>query len=251
MTASDENRPPALVWHRERQVPRRQVMSVERIVEAALRIADAEGLDAVSMRRVATELNSGTTSLYRHVASRDELLDLMIDSVQGDPLPELSGDWRADLAGIARRLRTVLLRHPWIGAVQASRPALGPNALRQMDYVLTAATSLTPDITVASNVMSLVMCYVFGAVSVELAEQEAQRRTGLTQEQWRAGVGPYLREVIASGAYPQFARRIIEADDLGPDQQFEFGLDCLLDGVAARVTRPTAPRGPARSRTRR
>jgi AcrR family transcriptional regulator len=251
VTASDENRPPALVWHRERQVPRRQVMSVERIVEAALRIADAEGLDAVSMRRVATELNSGTTSLYRHVASRDELLDLMIDSVQGDPLPELSGDWRADLAGIARRLRTVLLRHPWIGAVQASRPALGPNALRQMDYVLTAATSLTPDITVASNVMSLVMCYVFGAVSVELAEQEAQRRTGLTQEQWRAGVGPYLREVIASGAYPQFARRIIEADDLGPDQQFEFGLDCLLDGVAARVTRPTAPRGPARSRTRR
>jgi AcrR family transcriptional regulator len=251
VSASDENRPPALVWHRERQVPRRQVMSVERIVEAALRIADAEGLDAVSMRRVATELNSGTTSLYRHVASRDELLDLMIDSVQGDPLPELSGDWRADLAGIARRLRTVLLRHPWIGAVQASRPALGPNALRQMDYVLTAATSLTPDITVASNVMSLVMCYVFGAVSVELAEQEAQRRTGLTQEQWRAGVGPYLREVIASGAYPQFARRIIEADDLGPDQQFEFGLDCLLDGVAARVTRSAAPRGPARSRTRR
>jgi AcrR family transcriptional regulator len=251
VTASDENSARTLVWHRERQAPRRQVMSVERIVSAALRIADAESLDAVSMRRIATELNSGTTSLYRHVASRDELLDLMIDSVQGDPLPELSGDWRADLAGIARRLRTVLLRHPWIGAVQASRPALGPKALRQMDYALTAATSLTPDITVASNVISLVMCYVFGAVSVELAEQEAQRRTGLTQEQWRASVGPYLREVIASGTYPQFARRVIEADDLDPDQQFEFGLDCLLDGVAARVTGSAAPPGPARSRRRR
>jgi len=116
-----------------------------------------------------------------------------------------------------------------------ARPALGPNALRQMDSALAAAGQLTPDITVASAVISLLTCYAFGAVGTELAEQEAQRRTGMTKEQWRHSVGPYIREVVASGAYPQFARRVVEAEDPDPDRQFEFGLDCLLDGVATRV----------------
>jgi hypothetical protein len=80
-----------------------------------------------------------------------------------------------------------------------------------------------------------VVAYVFGAVAGELAEAQAQRRTGLTEEQWRASVGPYIREVIESGAYPQFARRVTEAEDPDPEQRFEFGLACVLDGVAARA----------------
>ena len=91
------------VWSREHGAPR-EAMSVRRIVEMALHIADAEGLDALSMRRIATDLQSGTTSLYRYVASRDELIDLMLDAAYGDdPLPGRTGDWRADLAVMARR----------------------------------------------------------------------------------------------------------------------------------------------------
>jgi AcrR family transcriptional regulator len=223
------------VWSREHGAPR-EAMSVRRIVEMALHIADAEGLDALSMRRIATDLQSGTTSLYRYVASRDELIDLMLDAAYGDdPLPGRTGDWRADLAAMARRLRTMVLRHPWIGGAITTRPALGPNALRYMEAALAAAGPLTADITAAANVVTAIGRYTLGTVASELAEVEALRRTGLTQQQWRATVAPYIRRVISDGAHPHFARRVIEADDLSPEAEFEFGLDCLLDGIAARI----------------
>ncbi|MBT2226663.1 TetR/AcrR family transcriptional regulator [Nonomuraea sp. NEAU-A123] len=222
----------SLVWNREPYSPKRQAMSVERVVRTAIGIADAEGLDALSMRRVAAELKSGTTSLYRYVANRDELLDLMADAVWGeDPPQEVSGDWRADLAEVARRQRSTLLRHGWLGALMTSRPSLGPNSLRRFDAALRAAGALTPDITRASAVMALISDYVLGAVARELAEQEASRRTGMTEQEWRASIAPYIREVVASGDYPEFARSVVEADDLDFTDQFEFGLRCLLRGV--------------------
>lgn len=233
---AEEKSVPALVWSKERHTPKRQVLSVERIVEVSIGIADSEGLDALSMRRVATDLRSGTTSLYRYVTGRDELLELMIDTARAAAAPEpLTGAWRTDLADVARGQRTALLRHPWLGSVLASRPALGPNSLRQMDHALAAVGAATEDITLASDVVSLVFDYVIGVVSRELAEQEAQRRTGMTEEQWRSSVSPYIHRIVESGAYPQFARRVIEAEDHGFDHSFEFGLACLLDGIATRV----------------
>ena len=233
---AEEKSAPAPVWSKERHAPKRQVLSVERIVEVSIGIADAGGLDALSMRRVATDLRSGTTSLYRYVDSRDELLELMIDTAWAAAAPEpLTGNWRTDLAAVARGQRAALLRHPWLGSVLATRPALGPNWLRQMDHALAAAASVTEDITLASDVVSLVFDYVIGVVSRELAEQEAQRRTGLTEEQWRASVGPYIHQIVESGAYPQFARRVVEAEDHGFEYSFQFGLACLLDGIATRV----------------
>jgi AcrR family transcriptional regulator len=223
------------VWSREQEAPR-EAMSVQRVVEMALRIADAEGLDALSMRRIAADLRSGTTSLYRYVTGRDELIDLMLDAAYGaEPPPALTGDWRTDLAAVARRLRTAVLRHPWAAAAMTTRPALGPNALRQIETSLAAASSLTSDITTASNIATTIGRYTLGAVASELAELEARRRTGLTQEQWRATVAPYIRQVIKGNAYPHFARRVIEADDLSAEAEFEFGLTCLLDGIATRM----------------
>ena len=227
---------PALVWGKDRRAPRRQGPSVERIVRAAIAVADAEGLPALTMRRVAADLDSGTASLYRYVDGRDDLLDLMIDEVRGeDGPPSPSGDWRADLTALARGARATLLRHPWLGAELAGRPALGPHSLRLHDAALTAAAALTPDITLAAQVVDAALAYVFGAVGQELAEAQARRRTGLTEDQWRASVGPYVRGVIDSGAYPQFARRVLEADDSDPGQRFDFGLACVLDGIAVRA----------------
>jgi hypothetical protein len=82
-----------------------------------------------------------------------------------------------------------------------------------------------------------VLAYVFGTVTQELAELQAQRRSGLTKEQWQASVGPYIREVIESGKYPQFSRRVIEGEDRSAEEVFEFGLGCVLDGIAARASR--------------
>jgi AcrR family transcriptional regulator len=233
----DDETGPALVWTRPRPEPRRRAPGVERIVARAVAIADAEGMAAVSMRRVAGDLGSGTASLYRFVASRDELVELMVDAVQGERHPALTGDWRADLTALGRELRATLLRHPWMTAELTGRPTLGPNSLRRADLALGAAGELTADATTAGNVVGTVFAYVFGAVGAELAEEQARRRTGLTEEQWRAGVGPYIRDVVAAGEHPHFARGVVEADDAAPGERFEFGLTCVLDGVAAAVGR--------------
>jgi AcrR family transcriptional regulator len=224
----------SLVWSRDPYSPKRQAISVQSLVAAAIAIADAEGLESLSMRRVAAELRSGTTSVYRYVKNRDELLDLMVDTVRGEdpPLPT-SGDWRADLAQIAYAQRELMLRHQWLGTLLVSRPALGPHSLRQMDYALAAAESLAADPTRAANVIGLIGDYVLGAVSRELADLEAQRRTGQSEDEWRASVAPYIREVVASGAYPHFARRVVEARDPNILEQFTFGLDRILDGISA------------------
>ncbi|MEV6773333.1 TetR/AcrR family transcriptional regulator [Nocardia sp. NPDC051030] len=224
---------PLLVWSKELRTPARQAPSVDRIVRAAIAIADAEGLEAVSMRRVATDLGSGTATLYRYVANRDELVDLMVDTVQGeDELPALSGDWRADLTAVAHRVRTTLLRHHWLAAELSGRPAIGPNSLRRHELAMAAAAPLSTDITLTSNMVGTLMSFVFGAVTQELAEIQVQRRTGLTEDQWRASVSPYIREVIATGAYPHLTRRMIEAEDTAPADLFDFGLSCVLEGVS-------------------
>jgi AcrR family transcriptional regulator len=228
---------PALVWAKERRSPRRQAPSVEQIVRTAITIADTEGLPALSMRRVAADLGSGTASLYRYVASRDDLLDLMIDEVKGAEDTELTGDWRADLASVARQVRATLLRHPWLSGEIPGRPALGTNSLRRHEAALVAAAPLTSDITFVAGAVDAVLAYVFGTVTQELAELQAQRRSGRTKEQWQASVGPYIREVIASGAFPQFSRRVVEGADRSAEEVFEFGLGCVLDGIAARAPR--------------
>ena len=226
-----------LVWTRQRPSPRRQAPSVERIVARAVAIADTEGLAALSMRRVAADLGSGTASLYRYVTSRDELLDLMIDEVRGEePVPELTGDWRADLTAVARALRLGLLRHPWLAGELTGRPTLGPNSLRRGDRALAAAVELTPDITVAAQVLDTVRAYVFGAVAGEIAAAQAQRRSGLTEAQWQESVGPYIRQVLDSGDYPAFSRRVLEGEESDAEQRFEFGLTCVLDGVATHAS---------------
>ncbi|MEC3917608.1 TetR/AcrR family transcriptional regulator C-terminal domain-containing protein [Nocardia sp. CDC160] len=228
---------PPVVWSKQRRDPARRAPSVDRIVATALAIADAEGLEAVSMRRVAGELSSGTASMYRYVANRDELLDLMIDAAQGDiDLPPLTGDGCADLAALARRQRETLLRHRWLGAELSGRPALGPNALRRFDTGMAAALQLTDDINVAARIVDTVSSYVSGAVNGEVAEYRLQQRTGLTEDQWRASVGPYLRSALATGAYPALSRRLHEADDPTAAESFEFGLACVLEGVS-RVAR--------------
>ncbi|MFE3258760.1 TetR/AcrR family transcriptional regulator [Nocardia sp. NPDC059229] len=220
----------SLIWDREPYRSKRQALSVERIVDASVAIADAEGLDALSMRRVAAELSTGTTSLYRYVDSRDDLLDLMADAVHDDHVP-LTGDWRADLEAYAHHERDLWLRHPWLAPLLATRPSLGPNWLRGLEHALSAAAPLTSDIADAASAVGLIRDYVRGAVIRELAEKETQRRTGQTEDQWRAAVAPYMRKIIESGAYPRVSRMTKSADP-SPAEQFSYGLRRILTGIA-------------------
>ena len=117
----------------QRHLPRKAAaLSRDEIVRTAIRVADAEGADAVSMRRIARELNAGTMSLYWHIVSKEELLDLMLDAVQGDrENPEPSGDWRRDMREAARAIRQTLHEHPWLMDFIGGRPPVGPKSLRE------------------------------------------------------------------------------------------------------------------------
>jgi AcrR family transcriptional regulator len=234
--------PRPVIWARlDRSTRRPQpALTHDQIVQAAIEIADSEGVQALSMRKVAARLGSGTMSLYRYVPSKDDLLDLMVDAVVGEEeLPgRPSGDWRSELAGLARRTRRVARRHPWMLGFVLARPNLGPNALRQIEYAMTAVDGLGLHVDGMLDMVSAVNAFVIGFVQAELAEEEAQRRTGLNEEQWRDRMAPYMRQLIATGRYPFLERIVVEAEDFPDvDTTFERRLALVLDGLAANLER--------------
>jgi AcrR family transcriptional regulator len=225
------------VWARPERTSRgrARALSRQQIVEAAITIADREGLDALTMRRVAQQLGAGTMSLYWHVRNKDELIELMRDQVAGEHTLQPSGDWRSDLARFARDTRAMFLRHPWLASVAFGTPPLGPNSLRQDELTMAAMSSLGVDLQTQGAIGATVYFFVFGFVLRELAQDQLQQRTGVTIQQWRAQVGPYIQQQLATGRYPNLQRAYTSGGDLDNDAAFEFILTFILDAVAAQL----------------
>jgi AcrR family transcriptional regulator len=223
-----------MFWGQERPPRRGGAPDLPKIVETAVALVDREGLEAVSLRRVASALGSGTASFYRVLDSRDELLERMVDAALGRHLPpEPSGEWRADLIAVARNRRAMLNAHPWLGPELAGRPAIGPNALAHHERALAAAAGYADDPGTAGSAVETVLGFVLGATARELAESRTLNRSGLTTEQWRTSVAPYLQEALDSGAYPRLRRMVREARDVDPDERFEQGLTVIVTGLAS------------------
>jgi AcrR family transcriptional regulator len=203
-------------------------------VQAAITIADHQGLDALTMRRVAEALGAGTMSLYWYVRSKDELIELMRDQVAGEHTLQPSGDWRSDLARFARDTRGIFLRHPWLASVAFGTPPLGPNSLRQDELTMAAMTGLGLDLESQGAISAAVYFFVIGFVLRELAQEQVQRRTGVTVEEWRASVAPYIEQQLATGRYPNLQQALTGAGEADNDATFEFILNFILDAMAAR-----------------
>jgi AcrR family transcriptional regulator len=205
-----------------------------RIALAAIAIADAEGLDAVSMRKVASTLNAGTMSLYRYVTSRDELVALMIDHVYSafSARPR-TGDWRLDLAEAARRIRDVTLDHPWLAGRSVARLGLGPNFVRMLDSTLALVEGYGMSVDQMLDVLATLQAFVQGYVLEEITEQVATRITRLTKSDAQKEQETRIRTIMESGRYPHFAKVVIESeDDPDPGPAFERRLRYVLDGLA-------------------
>lgn len=231
---------------RVRNASRRvRALSRGEIVRAAIKVADAEGSEAISMRRIARELNAGAMSLYWHVESKDELLDLMQDAVEGEQqAPDPTGDWQTDLRAMALAQRAALHRHQWLMDFIGGRPPLGPNTLRNLDRALAVIDPLGLGTETALNVLSAIGTYVVGAVLREFRESKVQQR----DEEMLAQMAPdeaqqilvsHVERIRATGRFPFFLRVFDEGIDPDAaetrDARFEFGLDCLLDGIASRL----------------
>jgi AcrR family transcriptional regulator len=228
-----------VIWERVEKAgqPSRASLSYERITKAAVELADADGIDAVSMRRVAAKLNAGAMSLYRYVESRDDLIELMADAVYGEAVQsERTGDWRADLGAWAGLSREIALRHPWLVAQATTRGAFGPNMLAMMESTLNLLDGHGLSGAQMIDLWATVQSFVQGHVLEELAAQRERQRTGLTDDQWREQVGPHLEKAIATGRYPRLAQVFGEHRPENTEA-FDRRLELLLDGLAATLRR--------------
>lgn len=235
--------------HRERgaQPPRRdRGLSRDEIVRTAIAVADAEGPDAISMRRIARELSAGAMSLYWYVGSKEELLELMLDAIEAEiEVPEPSGDWRADLGTFAHRTRAALSRHRWAVEFIGTRPPSGPNDVRNLERLLGLLDGTgIDDFRLIMGIFMTVATFVIGAVIRDVQEirfhrEQERAEAALTQEEIQAERDRYHEWFEASGQFPRIARLMasgIDPDDPDTrDERFQFSLDCVLDGIAARL----------------
>jgi AcrR family transcriptional regulator len=258
--SGDPARSLPLLW-RDTKLPTRGPrpgLSVDKVVAAAVELADAEGLTALSMRRVADRLGVGTMSLYTYVPAKAELLDLMLDTVLAEEArPDgAAGGWRAGLELRAREDWALFHRHPWILQITPSRSLLGPNETDLFEATLRAVDGIGLSGTEMVLVVNLVADYTRGAADTAVGAAQAERRTGISDEEWWKAREPLfdkyydpdrfptVTRVAAAGAFDQPSREG-EYTVAWARESFEFGLRRLLDGieafVAARAAEPAEP----------
>lgn len=241
VTAATE---PSLIWLREEPRSRTPGHSRARIAAAAVELADEEGFEAVSMRRVAERLGAGTMTLYHYVDNKDELVALMLDRVMGEiliPEDELPQEWRPALAAIARSSLAALRRHRWmIDRLGDGRP--GPNSLRHFEQSLQAMTGVEAGRQAKFEAIVLVDEYVFGFAIREAQEADEHARG------WAPGVREFLQRELDSGDYPLIrdffgadagAAETLVKEVFFKQGRFDRGLDRLLEGIEAGFTGET------------
>jgi AcrR family transcriptional regulator len=233
--------PPASVWTREERQAKPPALDRAQIVREAMTLLDAEGLDALSMRRLAGRLKSGATSIYWHVANKDELLELVLDEVFGEigiPVTEPLR-WRDLVHRFAYSMRDTLLRHAWAIPLVGTRPAIGPNALRIMSQLSRSFENAGFQQTNIDYAAAAVLSYVLGSVTSDAATNAVVARAGGDA----AIIHSTHRDLLAKAAadYPDLLERYDSYDPadyaVARTLAFDFGLTSMLDGLEVRLSR--------------
>lgn len=221
-------------------------LSREEVVRAAIAIADEEGLAALSMRGIATDLGVSTMALYRYVGGKDALVLQMVDTAVGDfPFPaKRPTSWRAGIETAARLQWSAYRAHLWLpGAVSLSRPQALPNLLPHTDAVLRAVSGFGVDASTSLYAAITVFGYVRGVALNLEPEARAEQDTGMTADEWAEHQTDQFVALI--GAHDLAGFRALDFGnfdfDYDLDQLFEFGLGIMLDGLAVKLQRMRAP----------
>lgn len=248
----------ALLWGRAERPRRgpRPALSLRRIVAAAIKIADAEGIHALSMARLAQRLGCAPMSLYRHVANKEELQVFMMDTAPGDP-PVISlpaRDWRGGLERWARELQAVYYRHPWILQITTGRPPLEPGQLAWLDGGLRILRGTGLDPAQKLSVILMIVHYVRGEAQITAVMLEALKRSDVDNRERQDWYGRTLARLVDAERFPALAEVIaagtFEASgkDVKGSADFDFGLARMLDGIETLVRARPTPAAPAGGR---
>jgi AcrR family transcriptional regulator len=236
-----------LLW-RDREVRagepargRRPTLTVARIVAAAIAVADADGLAATSMHRVAKELGAGTMTLYTYVPGKTELVDLMVDDALVErrlpkPGEPRLGDWRAQVKLYSDRTREVHRRHPWLREMSRVRPALGPGQLAGQEYLLSIVDCLGLPPRLAVAAANSIATHVDANAALEAESAHLERSTGQSNDAWWDQRSSFWGKYFDIEAHPAMNRTWLGGgfDQSAGEQAaeaYEFGLDRLLDGI--------------------
>lgn len=196
----------------------------DQVLAAAVTVADAEGLEAVTMRRIATEIGAGAMSLYTYVPDREHLIDLMVDRVAGEPAPPaVTGDWRADLLALSVMQRELMLAHPWLPYVLAGRRLTGRNLLGFLEHGLRALEPAGLPGMTKMTLLGLLTGFVASYVTSELAEGSAEESAA------------DIIAVVTSGDFPMLAAALGEGGNQVPD--FPRIADWMITGLVEQAKR--------------
>ncbi|MBP8531997.1 TetR/AcrR family transcriptional regulator [Streptomyces sp. MK37H] len=208
-------------------------LSYEAIATVAIEVADAEGLDAVTMRKVAEHIGAGAMSLYRYVDSRDDLITLMADRVSAEAIaPPPTGDWRADLTEAAHRIRRVTLRHPWLARHTLKAEDFGPGTLAMTESTLALLDGHGPATGDMLDAWRTLLAFVQGHAFAEARRAEARQRRAHRSETGAPG-SSFLDKAAESGEYPLATRALRESPrPTDPRDDFDRRLGYVLDGLA-------------------
>jgi AcrR family transcriptional regulator len=237
------------VWTRTAN-PRRERPALNRdlIVSEAVRLLDSEGIDALSMRRLATRLGAGATSLYSYIDSKDDLIELVVDEIYRQiQVPDATSavSWRAAITRSAHSMRLIILQHPWVVSVlgDAGLAYLGPNMMRMSDGMLALFQAAGFAAEEAGHAMKTVAAYVIGVAISEAAWLNKLARSQWTERDWVERLWPSAEK--AAQAYPRLRERYAAQRGRDPEKMreeaFGYGLERILDGLDTRLSRSQDP----------
>jgi AcrR family transcriptional regulator len=219
-------------------------LDVEQVVSTAVELADRDGVSGVTLLKVAQMLGYTKMALYRHVGSKDELLELMVDRATG-PAPDLAGgEWRCGVRQWAVALRAVYAAHPWLTQLPISGPPRGPNEIAWLDALLRAMRDTGLDARTKLGISTALSGYVYQASAMERQLEAGARNAGLSRDQVEQNYGRLMTRMIDPQRFPD-AAELFAAEPLAPgmsddatpgDQDFTFGLELILDGIALAIT---------------
>ncbi len=216
------------------------------IVAVAVEIADRDGIAMVSLRHVAKALHAGPMRLYSFIETKEYLLDLMTDSVYAEMSVELRSrtDWKVNARLIAACMRAAVRKHSWFVQLLGGRPHQGPNALMHIERCLSTFAMAEPALGIDRAVQAVTTfhAFVMGALQSELRAIQAQRDSGLTQEEWQEAAWPYLCQMLETGRFPKVSKVVRCGEYQSPDRTFDVGLECVLHGLEANFSRPLSRR---------
>lgn len=244
--ASEPARRLALLWGTHSKTGR-SGLTLKRIVDAAIQVANAEGIDALSMSSVAARLGVGTMSLYTHVPSKSELIDLMLDRAYGQLYENVQepsqqpGDWRDALRFIAKKNWDLYQRNRWMLEINRGRPVLGPHASLKYEAELRPLDHLGLSDVEMDAILTLLLTHTEGCARAYADLAHIQQDTGMTDAEWWVAHAPVMDKLIDPAHFPVATRVGISAGQeyqgaSNPDYVFTFGLERILAGVAELIS---------------